>query len=68
MLIQEDETLRTVMEGDNSDSNKRDVFNRTFESLLVELVGENIDFYNKLSDETYLKQRCLRLQHPQRQC
>ena len=48
--IQEDETLRTVMEGDNSDSNKRDVFNRTFESLLVGLVGENLNFYNKLSE------------------
>ena len=48
--IQEDETLRTVMEGDNSDSNKRDVFNRTFESLLVGLVGENLDFYNKLKE------------------
>ena len=38
-----------VMEGDNSDSNKRDMFNKTFESLLVGLVGEHLDFYNKLS-------------------
>jgi type I restriction enzyme R subunit len=42
--------LRRVMEGDNTDSNKRDMFNRTFESLLVGLVGESLEFYNKLSE------------------
>ena len=38
------------MEGDNSESNKRDIFNSTFEKLLVGLVGEHLDFYNKLSE------------------
>ena len=47
--IYEHDDLRRVMEGDNSDSNKRDMFNKTFESLLVGLVGEHLDFYNKLS-------------------
>jgi len=48
--IQENEELRRVMEGDNTDSNKRDMFDRTFQELLIGLVGENIDFYNKLSE------------------
>ena len=38
------------MEGDNTDSNKRDMFDRTFQELLIGLVGENIGFYNKLSE------------------
>ena len=48
--IHENEELRMVMEGDNTDSNKRDMFNRTFEKLLTGLVGENLDFYNKLKE------------------
>ena len=48
--IHENEELRMVMEGDNTDSNKRDMFNRTFENLLTGLVGENLDFYNKLKE------------------
>ena len=48
--IDENEELRIVMEGDNTDSNKRDMFNRTFENLLTGLVGENLDFYNKLKE------------------
>ena len=35
--IHENEELRMVMEGDNTDSNKRDMFNRTFEKLLTGL-------------------------------
>ncbi len=46
--IHEHQELRNVMEGDNTDSNKRDMFNRTFENLLTGLVGENLNFYNKL--------------------
>ena len=48
--IDENEELRMVMEGDNTDSNERDMFNRTFENLLTSLVGENLDFYNKLKE------------------
>jgi type I restriction enzyme R subunit len=48
--IHENEDLRKVMEGDNTESNKRDIFNSTFEKLLVSLVGEHLDFYNKLSE------------------
>ena len=58
------EELRMVMEGDNTDSNKRDMFNRTFENLLTDLVGENLDFYNKLIEPNknrFLKDRMYEL-------
>ncbi len=48
--IDKDIELRMVMEGDNTDSNKKDKFNRTFEKFLTDLVDENIDFYNKLKE------------------
>ena len=35
--IFEHNDLRMVMEGDNSDSNKRDMFNKTFQSLWVNI-------------------------------
>jgi type I restriction enzyme, R subunit len=37
------------MQGDNTDSNKGDVFDRRFKKLLVGLVGEHLDLYDKLS-------------------
>jgi type I restriction enzyme R subunit len=48
--IQEDADLKQVMQGDNTESNKRDVFDSTFKKLLVGLVGESLEFYNKLSE------------------
>jgi type I restriction enzyme, R subunit len=48
--LHEDTDLRQVMHGDNTESNKREVFNSTFNNLLVGLVGESLDFYNKLSE------------------
>jgi len=62
--ILENEELRMVMEGDNTDSNKRDMFNRTFENLLTSMVGENLDFYNKLKEpkkNRFLKDRMYEL-------
>ena len=62
--IDENEELRMVMEGDNTDSNKRDMFNRTFENLLTGLVGENLDFYNKLKEpkkNRFMKDRMFEL-------
>ena len=44
-----DEDLRRIMVSDNSDSNKREMFNRVFEGILVDMVGEHIEFYNKVS-------------------
>jgi len=48
--VHENEELRQVMTGDNSDSNKRDKFDRTFQSLVTSLVENNLDFYKKLSE------------------
>jgi type I restriction enzyme R subunit len=48
--VHENEELRMVMTGDNSDSNKRDKFDRTFQSLVTSLVENNLDFYKKLSE------------------
>jgi type I restriction enzyme, R subunit len=48
--LNEDTDLREVMHGENTESNKREVFNSTFNKLLVGLVGESLDFYNKLSE------------------
>ena len=48
--VHEDNELRQVMTGDNSDSNKRDKFDRTFQSLVTSLVENNLDFYKKLSE------------------
>ena len=39
------------MEGDNTDSNKREMFDRTFHDLLIGLVEENVEFYNKLNEK-----------------
>jgi hypothetical protein len=38
------------MHGDSTISNEREVFNSTFNKLLVGLVGESLEFYNKLSE------------------
>ena len=49
---------------DNTDSNKRDMFNRTFEKMLLGLVGENLDFYNKLKEPNknrFMKDRMYKL-------
>jgi len=46
--IQEDEELRGVMLGDNTESNKKNEFNRAMDTVLVSLVGEHLDFYNKV--------------------
>jgi hypothetical protein len=39
-----------VHESDNSDINKRFVFDKAFDSLLQGLVDESLGFYKKLSD------------------
>lgn len=48
--VHEDNELKQVMTGDNSDSNKRDKFDRTFQLLLTSFVENNLDFYKKLSE------------------
>jgi type I restriction enzyme, R subunit len=49
--LEEDEELLKVHESDNSDINKRFVFDKAFDSLLQGLVDESLGFYKKLSDK-----------------
>lgn len=48
--LRNDEELSKVMDSDNSDSNKREIFNRVLEGVLIDMVGEHIEFYNKVSE------------------
>ncbi len=48
-LVQ-DEELRKVQTSDNTESNRRFVFNKVFDGLLQGLVDESLDFYKKLSE------------------
>ena len=47
--IHEDETLRPVMEGDNTHSNKRYKFDQVVDRILLQFVEGKLEFYNKLS-------------------
>ena len=47
--LKEDEELRKVYIGDNTESNKRFFFNRVFDKLLQGLVDDSLDFYKKLT-------------------
>ena len=46
----EDEELRKVHTSDNTESNKRFVFNKVFDNLLQGLVDDSLDFYKKLTE------------------
>lgn len=46
----EDEELRKVYLGDNTESNKRFVFNQSFDKVLQGLVDDSLGFYKKLSE------------------
>ena len=48
--LKEDEELQKVYSGDNTESNKRFVFNKVFDQLLQGLVDDSLDFYKKLSE------------------
>jgi type I restriction enzyme R subunit len=48
--LAEDEELRKVHLGDNTESNKRFVFNQKFDKLLQGLVDDRLDFYKKLTE------------------
>jgi type I restriction enzyme R subunit len=58
--IRENEEFRRVYEGDNTDTGRRHVFDRVFDDVKLDLVEENLEFYNKINNpETnrYLKER-----------
>ena len=48
--LKEDEELRKVHTSDNTESNKRFVFNKVFDNLLQGLVDDSLDFYKKLTE------------------
>ena len=47
--VQANEELRQVIEGDNSESNKRYKFDQVVEDILLDFVNSKVDLYNKLS-------------------
>ena len=58
--LHEDEELKKVHFGDNTESNKRFVFNKTFDDILQGLVDDSLDFYKKLTEpkrNRYVKDR-----------
>ena len=58
--IQENEELRKVYEGDNTETGKRHIFERVYEDVKLSLVEEDLEFYNKISNsntDRYLKDR-----------
>jgi type I restriction enzyme R subunit len=48
--LEEDEELRKVHLGDNTESNKRFVFNQVFDKLLQGLVDDRLEFYKKITE------------------
>jgi len=57
--LAKDEELRKVHLGDNTETNKRHVFNEVFDKLLQGLVDDSLEFYNKLTEpkrNEYVKQ------------
>jgi len=50
--IHGNEGLKQVMLGDNTETNKKDRFDRTLDDLVTGLVDNNIDFYNKLNNKS----------------
>jgi type I restriction enzyme R subunit len=48
--IVDNEELKSVMAGNNSDSNKRHKFNEVMSSILLSYVNNRLDFYNKMDD------------------
>ncbi len=56
----EDEELRKVHLGDNTESNRRHVFNKIFDKILLGLVDDNLKFYKKVSEpkrNLYVKEK-----------
>jgi len=55
-----DEELKKVYLGDNTESNKRFIFNKTFDYILQGLVDDSLGFYKKLTEPNrnrYVKER-----------
>ncbi|MCH8010727.1 MAG: type I restriction endonuclease subunit R [Candidatus Marinimicrobia bacterium] len=48
--LKENEELRKVSTSDNTESNKRFFFNKTFDDILQGLVDDSLEFYKKLTE------------------
>ena len=62
--VNESEELRQVIEGDNSESNKRYKFDEVFDKILLSFIDSKLDLYNKLTQEeinAHLKRELYRL-------
>jgi hypothetical protein len=46
----EDETLRKVMVGDNSDHNKRRKFEEIMAQIIISYVNNRVEFYNMMEN------------------
>lgn len=58
--IHESVDLRQVMTGDNTETNKKDKFDKTIDKLVLSLIDNNLDFYKKLNNKKrnrYIKDR-----------
>ena len=49
--VREHEELRQVIEGDNTETNKRYKFNQVIDDILLDFVNSKLDLYTKLSQE-----------------
>ncbi len=61
--VGENEELRQVMEGDNSESNKHYKFGQVLDTILLDFVNNKVELYNKLSRpeiKEYLQSRLYR--------
>ena len=47
--VSENESLRQVMEGDNTENNKRYRFERVIDDILLDFVNSKVELFNKLS-------------------
>ncbi len=47
--VHADESLQQVIQGDNTDDNKRYKFNQVFDAILLEFVQDKLHLYNKLT-------------------
>ena len=48
--VREHEELRQVIEGDNTETNKKYKFNQVVEDILLDFVNSKLELYNKLSE------------------
>ena len=68
--VREDEELRQVTEGDNTETNKRYKFDQVFDNILLDFVNSKLELYTKLSKpeiNDHLKRHLYRDYHEQLQ-